>query len=62
MLRTLQRQQPERPTAAAGRNLSSWFGHSSAKAFVAASSYALEAQEQDLIVRVADAYLNILRT
>ncbi len=43
-------------------NLSSWFGYSSAKAFVAASSYALEAQEQDLIVRVADAYLNILRT
>jgi outer membrane protein len=43
-------------------NLSSWFGYSSAKAFVAASSFALEAQEQDLIVRVADAYLNILRT
>lgn len=43
-------------------NLSRWFGYGSAKAFVAASSYALEAREQDLIVRVADAYLNILRT
>ena len=43
-------------------NLSSWFGYSSAKAFVRASSFALEAQEQDLIVRVAEAYLNILRT
>lgn len=43
-------------------NLSSWFGYSSAKAFVKASSFALEAQEQDLIVRVAEAYLNILRT
>ncbi len=43
-------------------NLSSWFGYNSAKAFVKASSFALTAQEQDLIVRVAEAYLNILRT
>ena len=43
-------------------NLSSWFGYNSAKAFVKASSFALAAQEQDLIVRVAEAYLNILRT
>ena len=43
-------------------NLSSWFGYNSAKAFVRASSFALAAQEQDLIVRVAEAYLNILRT
>ena len=43
-------------------NLSSWFGYNSAKAFVKASSFSLAAQEQDLIVRVAEAYLNILRT
>ncbi|NCF45410.1 MAG: TolC family outer membrane protein [Proteobacteria bacterium] len=43
-------------------NVASWFGYNSAKAFVKASSLALAAQEQDLIVRVADAYLNILRT
>ena len=43
-------------------NLSGWFGYDSAKAFVKASSFALAAQEQDLIVRVAEAYLNILRT
>ena len=43
-------------------NVSSWFGYNSAKAFVKASSFSLAAQEQDLIVRVAEAYLNILRT
>ena len=43
-------------------NLSNWFGYNSAKAFVRASSFSLAAQEQDLIVRVAEAYLNILRT
>lgn len=43
-------------------NVASWFGYNSARAFVKASSFALAAQEQDLIVRVADAYLNILRT
>ena len=43
-------------------NLSSWFGYNSAKAFVKSSSFALASQEQDLIVRVAEAYLNILRT
>ena len=42
-------------------NLSNWFGYNSAKAFVRASSFSLAAQEQDLIVRVAEAYLNILR-
>lgn len=43
-------------------NVANWFGYNSAKAFVKASSFALAAQEQDLIVRVAQAYLNILRT
>lgn len=43
-------------------NLSSWFTLGSARSSVRASEHRLEAQRQDLIVRVLEAYLNILRT
>jgi outer membrane protein len=42
-------------------NVSSWFTVGSASASVKAAEYDLAAQEQDLIVRVVQAYLNILR-
>jgi len=42
-------------------NVESWFNLSSAKAAVSAASYDLQAAEQDLILRVAQAYLNVLR-
>ncbi len=42
-------------------NISSWFTVGSASASVKAAEYDLAAQEQDLIVRVVQAYLNILR-
>lgn len=43
-------------------NLPSWFNVASAKSAVSASSLQLEAQRQNLLVRVLDAYLNVLRT
>ncbi len=42
-------------------NVSSWFNVGSASASVKAAEYDLAAQEQELIVRVVQAYLNILR-
>lgn len=42
-------------------NVASWFTVGSASASVEAAGYDLAAQEQDLIVRVVQAYLNILR-
>ena len=42
-------------------NVASWFTVGSASASVEAAEYDLAAQEQDLIVRVVQAYLNILR-
>ncbi len=42
-------------------NMSGWFGVSSAKASVEAARYDLSRTEQDLIVRVVQAYLNVLR-
>ena len=43
-------------------NLASWYTLGSAKSSVKAASMQLEAEGQDLIVRVIEAYLNILRT
>ena len=43
-------------------NLASWYTLGSAKSSVKAASMQLEAESQDLIVRVIEAYLNILRT
>jgi outer membrane protein len=43
-------------------DLASWYALGSAKSSVKAASMQLEAESQDLIVRVIDAYLNILRT
>ena len=43
-------------------NLASWYTLGSAKSSVEAASMQLEAESQDLIVRVIEAYLNILRT
>ena len=43
-------------------NLASWYTFGSAKSSVEAASMQLEAENQDLIVRVIEAYLNILRT
>ena len=42
-------------------NLSSWYGFQSAKASDRAAAVNLAAQEQDLIMRVAGAYLDVLR-
>ncbi|MEM9622211.1 MAG: TolC family outer membrane protein [Pseudomonadota bacterium] len=42
-------------------NMSGWFGVGSAKAQVSAARFDLSRIEQDLIVRVVDAYLNVLR-
>lgn len=42
-------------------NVASWFTMGSASASVEAAKFDLAAQEQDLIVRVVQAYLNILR-
>jgi outer membrane protein len=43
-------------------NLASWYTLGSAKSSVEAASMQLKAENQDLIVRVIEAYLNILRT
>ena len=43
-------------------NLASWYTLGSAKSSVEAASMQLEAENQDLVVRVIEAYLNILRT
>ena len=43
-------------------NLASWYTLGSAKSSVKAAGMQLEAERQDLIVRVIEAYLNILRT
>ena len=43
-------------------NLASWYTLGSAKSSVKAAGMQLEAESQDLIVRVIEAYLNILRT
>ncbi len=42
-------------------DMESWFTLSSARASVRAAGFDLDATEQDLIVRVAQAYLNVLR-
>ena len=42
-------------------NMGSWFGVGSAKASVKAAGHDLAATEQQLIVRVVEAYLNVLR-
>ena len=43
-------------------NLASWYTLDGAKSSVEAASMQLEAENQDLIIRVIDAYLNVLRT